>query len=203
MPSINRTQARAFITGRIATPIALGFGRIGMTPNSLTLFGLVIAAVGAYLASIGQFWGAGTVLIFAAVFDLFDGALARATGKISAFGAMLDSVVDRVSEAILLLGLLAFYLDGDDSIGVILVYIAFVFSVLVSYTRARAEGLDVDCTVGIMTRPERVIVLAVGLIVGHWGPFVLQIALGIVAALSALTSVHRVLHTKAALRDRA
>jgi CDP-diacylglycerol--glycerol-3-phosphate 3-phosphatidyltransferase len=84
-----------------------------------------------------------------------------------------------------------------------LVYIAFVFSVLVSYTRARAEGLDVDCTVGIMTRPERVIVLAVGLIVGHWVPFVLQIALGIVAALSALTSVHRVLHTKAALRDRA
>ncbi len=199
---MGRAQARKFISRRIATPIALGMGRIGMTPNSLTLFGLVIAGVGAYLASIGQFWGAGAVLVFAAVFDLFDGALARATDRVTVFGAMLDSVIDRVSEAIVLLGLLVYYLDRDDDVGIVLVYLAFVFSVLVSYARARSEGLGVDCTVGVMTRPERVIVMAVGLVGGHWAPNILLAALGIIVALSALTSIQRVLHAKAALRDR-
>ena len=173
---------------------------MGLTPNSLTLSGLVFSGLGAFLASVGQLWAGGLVLVLSSVFDLFDGALARATGKVTRFGALLDSVVDRVSEAVVLFGLLAYYVSRDETAGVLLVYLALATSIMVSYLRARSEGLGVDCKVGVMTRPERMAVLSAGLVAGHWVPNLLLAALATIAALSMVTTVHRTLHARAALR---
>ena len=106
-----------------------------------------------------------------------------------------DSTVDRVSEAVVLLGLLAYYLSRDDDVGSILVYAAIIGSIMVSYLRARSEGLGIDCRVGVMTRPERVAVVGIGLIVGYWEPRVMLLVLGIIALLTAFTAVHRLIHT--------
>ena len=198
---LGRNQVRDAFSNRIGTPTALFLGKLGLTPNSLTVSGLLFSGLGAFLASTGQLWGAGLVLVFSSVFDLFDGALARATGKVTRFGALLDSVVDRVSEAIVLFGLLVYYLSRDETPGVLLTYLALVGSVMVSYLRARSEGLGVDCKVGVMTRTERVAVLGAGLFAGHWVPNLLLAALATIAALSMVTSVHRALHTRSALRD--
>ena len=161
----------------------------------VTLAGLAIAGAGAYMIAIGHWWGGGLIVLFAGVFDLFDGALARATGKVSDFGALLDSTIDRVSEAVVLLGLLAYYLSTDDDLGSILVYVALVGSIMVSYMRARSEGLGIDCKVGVMTRPERVAAIGIGLIVGHWQPVVVMAVLGVIGALTTVTAAHRLIHT--------
>ena len=200
-PLLIRDDAKRIFTDKIGTPIALFMGRLGITPNALTAFGVVIAGSAAYLASIGQLWGAGAVLLFSSVFDLFDGALARATGRVSSFGALLDSSIDRVSEAVVFLGLLAYYLARDNDQGVILVYLALAGSMMVSYVRARSEGLGIECKVGIMTRTERVMLMIGGLIVGHWAPTALLIVLGVVAALSMVTAGHRLLHASTSFRN--
>ena len=140
-------------------------------------------------------------MLLAGIFDLFDGALARLTGRASRFGALLDSVADRVSEIIVLLGLLVFYVQGDSTRGTVLVYLAVTGSIMVSYLRARSEGLGIENKVGIMTRPERVAILGVGLIVGHWFPIVVEAILGIIAALTIFTTGQRLFHTWRTLRD--
>ena len=200
-PLLGRDQVREAFSDRIGTPVALFLGRLGLSPTSLTLSGLVISGLGAFLSSVGQLWGAGLVLVFSSFFDLFDGALARATGRVTRFGALLDSIVDRVSEAIILFGLLVFYLSRDVTAGVLLVYLALASSIMVSYLRARSEGLGVDCKVGLMTRTERVAVLSAGLVAGHWVPNLLLAALATIAALSIVTVVHRTFHTRSALRE--
>ena len=119
--------------------------------------------------------------------ELLGGTLARATGRVTAFGALLDSTVDRLSEATLLLGLLIrFALEGSLA-GLVLVHLALTFSFTVSYLRARAEGLGTSSKVGLMTRPERVAVMAVGLLLAAWYPVALMVALGVVAALALVT----------------
>lgn len=192
---MNRTIARKAISAYVEIPVARFLARLGLSPNAVTLFGLVIAGSSAYLISIGQFWAGGVVLLLAGVFDLFDGALARATGKASKFGALLDSTVDRVSEAVILLGLLVFYIWDDSTEGTVLVYLALTGSIMVSYLRARSEGLGIECLVGVMTRPERVVTLGIGLIVGHWWPVVVLVVLGVIAGLTLFTSVQRLFHS--------
>ena len=190
-----RDSARQAVADYVERPVARLLARLGLTPNLVTLIGLAIAGAGAYTIAIGQWWVGGLIVLFAGVFDLFDGALARATGKESDFGALLDSTIDRVSEAVVLLGLLAFYLSTDDDLGAILVYVALVGSIMVSYMRARSEGLGIDCKVGVMTRPERVAAIGIGLIVGHWLPVVVLVVLGAIGALTTFTAIHRLIHT--------
>ena len=190
-----RDSARQAVADYVERPVARLLARLGLTPNLVTLIGLAIAGAGAYTIAIGQWWVGGLIVLFAGVFDLFDGALARATGKESDFGALLDSTIDRVSEAVVLLGLLAFYLSADDDLGAILVYVALVGSIMVSYMRARSEGLGIDCKVGVMTRPERVAAVGIGLIVGHWLPVVVLVVLGAIGALTTVTAIHRLIHT--------
>jgi CDP-diacylglycerol--glycerol-3-phosphate 3-phosphatidyltransferase len=190
-----RDSARQAVADYVEQPVARLFARLGLTPNLVTLIGLVIAGSGAYMIAIGQWWGAGLIVLFAGVFDMFDGALARATGKASDFGALLDSTIDRVSEAVVLLGLLAYYLSTDDDLGSILVYVALVGSIMVSYMRARSEGLGIECKVGVMTRPERVAAVGIGLIVGHWLPIVVLVVLGAIGTLTTVTAIHRLVHT--------
>ena len=203
---MNRATTRKLLARYLEDPGTRLLTKLGIAPNALTLSGLVIAGASAYLLSSGYLAAGGAVLLFSAVFDTLDGAVARATGRATHFGALLDSVVDRVSEAVVLFGLLVFFLRPTSSFssnsGAVLVYVALAGSIMVSYTRARAEGLGIECKVGVMTRTERVASLGVGLIVGQWWPPAIRIALGVIVALSAVTTVQRVLHVRRALADR-
>ena len=146
-------------------------------------------------------WAGGVVALLAGALDMFDGALARATGRASDFGALLDSVADRVSELVVLFGLLLFYARQGSVEGAALVFLAAGGSVMVSYLRARSEGLGIDCKVGIMTRPERVAALGIGLIAAHWLPIAIMVVLGAIAALTAFTTAQRLYHTSRSLRE--
>lgn len=192
---IGRDDARRALSNYVETPVALLMSRVGLTPNLVTIIGLLIAGVAAYLIGVGLWWAGGLVALFAGIFDMFDGALARNTGRASDFGALLDSTIDRVSEAVVLLGVLAFYLAGDNDWGAMLVYAALVGSIMVSYMRARSEGLGIECKVGVMQRPERVALTGLGLIVAHWIPVVMLVVLGVIAALTTVTAIHRLFHT--------
>lgn len=165
-------------------------GRSGISPNMMTAIGLVLTlAVTATLASGHQVWGAALVLLTSA-FDMLDGALARATNKKSAFGAFFDSTVDRYTEALILLGLLLYYQRLPTAgYEVMWIYLAIVGSLMVSYTRARAEALGFECKVGLLGRPERVILLSLGLLVG-WVSF----ALMTLAIFTNFTAAQRVFH---------
>jgi CDP-diacylglycerol--glycerol-3-phosphate 3-phosphatidyltransferase len=168
-----------------------------ITPNMLTLFGLVITAVGALLVAMGDLLVGGVVLAFAGLFDIFDGALARASGKVYRYGAFLDSTVDRYSEGVVYLGILIYFLDQHDGLRPIIVLIALAGSFLVSYVRARAQSLGFTCDVGILARPERVVIIVAGLLlesvglrIGGWTP--LTVALVVLAVGTNFTAVQRV-----------
>lgn len=191
----SRERARRALSDYVESPVARSMERVGLTPNAVTLIGLLIAVGGAALVAAGMWWAGGIVVLFGGVFDMFDGALARMTGRASKFGALLDSVVDRVSEAVALFGILAYYLIADNDLGAALAYAAIIGSIMVSYMRARSEGLGIDCKVGVMTRPERVAAIGFGLIAAHWLPVVMPVVLGAIAALTAFTAVHRLIHT--------
>ena len=189
-----RTQARKASTRYLEEPLARLLKAMGLSPNKVTILGLLTSVACAYLLSMGNFVGGGALLILAGVMDMADGALARRYGTASPRGALMDSTIDRVAEATVFLGLLVFYLDPLSIPEALLVNLALFGSFMVSYLRARGEGLGVDCKVGIMTRPERVLVLAVGLLIGQ-----AAIALAIIAILSFLTAIHRFWHIYRAL----
>ena len=197
---MDRASLRQALNAYIEQPVAKGLARVGVSPNAVTFAGLAGAGVSAYLISEGVFWAGGVAMLLAGILDLFDGALARATGQDSDFGALLDSVIDRVSEIVVLLGLLLFYTRSGSVEGSVLVYLAVGGSIMVSYLRARSEGLGIDCKVGIMTRPERVAALGFGLIIGHWLPSVVLVVLGAIAGLTILTTAQRLFHTWRSLK---
>ena len=161
----------------------------GLSPNHLTLMGLAVAIAAAALAATGHFIAAGVLVLVAGVFDLLDGALARATQRASTLGAFLDSNLDRVSEGAILLGLLVHAGREEALQETILIFLALAASFLVSYIKARAEGLGLSCNVGFFTRPERVLLLAVALLIGH-----LAVPLYLLVVLSFLTAAQRFLH---------
>jgi len=157
---------------------------------------VVVTLVAAWLASEGRFLISGLVLGGASFFDLLDGALARATGKTSRFGGILDSAGDRVSEAALLAGLSLWFVQQGNTLAILVTYIALIASFLVSYLRARGEVLGIECTVGLCTRPERVIVLALGLLTGF-----VFVAVSVVALGASVTVVQRLLHLQRELKE--
>ncbi len=183
----------------LLSPIVDGIARLlvklGFSPSGLTVIGVLIACVAAALISQGMLAAGGVVMLIAGVFDMFDGAVARMTDRATKFGAFFDSVMDRVSESIVLLGLLWFYLEDGEQLGAVLVYVAIVGSTMVSYARARAEGLGIECKGGLMQRPERVASLGIGIIVGQWWEPAVLIVLGLIAALTVVTTVQRVVET--------
>lgn len=184
-----RTRARRVSTRYLEEPMARVLKSVGLTPNRVTVLGLLISAGCAYLLSQGMFIAGGGVLILAGLMDMVDGALARQSGTASPRGALMDSVIDRVAEAVVFLGLLVFYLEPASAAEIVLINVSLVGSFMVSYLRARGEGLGVDCRVGVMTRPERVVALAIGLLTGQ-----VTIALAVIAALSVFTALHRFWH---------
>ena len=199
---MNRSSARRLVSAYVEDPVARLLAGLGLSPNSITLLGLLGAASSAYLLGAGYLAAGGAMLLLSAAFDMFDGAVARATGKESEFGALLDSTVDRLSESVVLLGLLVHYLNESSTSGAVLVFVALAGSTMVSYVRARAGGLRVDCEVGVMTRTERVIALGAGLIAGQWWSPAVLIVLAAIGALTIITTVQRVLHVRRELENR-
>ena len=187
------------LTQGLQPPVVRLLVRLGVSPNHVTLLGLALSLVAAALAGRGWFLAAGGVLAAGSALDLVDGMLARATGKASARGALLDSLADRLAEGAVLLGLLFYYATQESVLWwpPLLVGLALLNGFLVSYVRARAEGVGAPGKAGLMTRPERVLVLVAGLLTG-WVP----LALGVIAALSLLTWVQRFLEAWRFLKGR-
>jgi len=168
---------------------------LGFTPNSLTVLGLLISVGAAVLAGLGLYLSSGLVLIFGAVFDAFDGAVARLTGRVTDFGALLDSTLDRYGEA-LILGALGYHLAREGQwTGLILSLVALLGSLMVSYVRARSEGLQIENKVGLLTRVERIVVLALALITGQ-----VMIGLWVLAVGANFTVLQRVIQAARSTR---
>lgn len=175
--------------GGILEPIARLIGRTGVSPNVVTLTGASLNLGVAWILAKGHMRIGGFLIPLVALFDALDGSLARLTGRRSRFGAFLDSTMDRLSEAILYLGLLFFYTRHGAKQEILLIYATIVGSLMVSYARARAEGLGLQCKVGLLTRLERIIVLTVALILDQ-----MSIALWVLAILTNFTALQRMYH---------
>ena len=160
-----------------------------VSPDAMTYLGLVLTIGVAVIAAIGEIRWAGVAYIFAAACDALDGTLARVSGRGSRFGAFLDSNIDRIEESIVFLGLTVYYAGIGKQWEIALILVATVGSLMVSYSRARAEAVGVDCKVGFMTRVPRVAIMIVGMILNQ-----VLIALIILAATTWFTSFHRMYH---------
>jgi CDP-diacylglycerol---glycerol-3-phosphate 3-phosphatidyltransferase len=189
---------RASWRARIEGPVAAIFIRTHLTPNMLTLIGFGISVVGAYLAATQLWIAAGLVVGFGAAFDMFDGALARATGKSSKLGAFLDSVFDRAGEAIVYVGLVVAFLRLGDTNGATLSAAAMAAAFMVSYTRAKSESLGFSpgkgmANVGLAPREVRSVILVVGLLGAAFDIRILVGAIALIAILATLTTIQRIL----------
>jgi CDP-diacylglycerol---glycerol-3-phosphate 3-phosphatidyltransferase len=186
-----------------------------ITPNILTLVGLLINVYCAWLYGTGHFFLGGLVLILANLFDMLDGSVARIQGRVTKFGAFFDSVIDRYSDTIVFVGIMIFYARDTryhSTLYVALTGIVLIGSVLISYTRARAEGVNIECKVGFLERPERVVLIIIGSLtevsqstydaVANVSPVAAQLmfykmraVMWVMAVLSHWTVIHRVYHT--------
>lgn len=208
---------RARVRG-LALPIALAFGRLGLTPNALTVIGFGISVAAGVAAGFGAWIVAALLVVVGGVFDLFDGALARATNQVSRLGAFLDSVFDRAGEAVVYLGVIAASQAAGFTPGTLLGGAAMAASFMVSYTRAKSESLGFTpgtgmANVGVAPREVRLVILAIGLfLTGAYGGIVrpvtifgavdpwwagrpaLAVSLGLVALLATITTIQRIVH---------
>ncbi len=193
-----RVQQRA---RQLVTLLVSPFARLGITPNMLTTVGLMLSIITGLVIAQGNLFIGGLFVLFSGVFDMFDGAMARVRDAASTFGAFYDSTLDRFSEVIILGGLLIYALQypgmhntlwpfgSEQWWMILLIYMAAVGSLLVSYTKARAEGLGLECKTGLLARPERVVLLAIGLLFG-----VVIWALVILAVFTHVTAIQRIVH---------
>ncbi len=187
-------------SGWLLQKIVDGLALTRISPNALTFIGLLINIVAAIFFGFARgdhavrfFVYAGLVIIGAGIFDMVDGRVARQTQQVSVFGAFFDSVMDRYSDVALFFGLLVYYARGNRFFYVVLVAFCMTASLMVSYTRARAEALIGSCKVGFMERPERVVLVILGALCNRWG--VMAPALWVLAALSTITVIHRIRYT--------
>jgi CDP-diacylglycerol--glycerol-3-phosphate 3-phosphatidyltransferase len=186
-------KARKVTSDYITQPVVKLLARTPLTPNAITWLGLFITIGAAYLIVTEHLFAAGWVVLVAGFFDMLDGALARITNRVTRFGGVLDSTLDRLSEAILLLGLLVMYTRGEQVGESLLVGVALLGSLMVSYIRARIEALGMECRMGFFTRPERVIILALGLLLSQYD-YALVIALAVITFFSFFTVGQRLLY---------
>jgi CDP-diacylglycerol--glycerol-3-phosphate 3-phosphatidyltransferase len=193
---------------RIIAPVGKFFAKLGVHPNILSITGFVLSVAAGIIYSIGSFFWAAWVVVLAGTCDALDGQIARQTNKTSSFGAFFDSTLDRYSDMFLFVGLAYYFAGGvpmgfpDPGLGrdtspwtVVIIILAIVGSFMVSYTRARAEGLGLECKKGMMQRPERITLLVIGSLLGSIpkvGPVLLTITLLILAISSNLTALFRV-----------
>jgi CDP-diacylglycerol---glycerol-3-phosphate 3-phosphatidyltransferase len=164
---------------------------LGLTPNTVTILGLVGNGIGAVLIGFGYIQWGGLLVLLMGPLDALDGSMARLRGKASAFGGFLDSVTDRYSELLILAGLMVYYIHRGNGLGCGLVYFAAAGSVLVSYVKARAESLGFDCNVGLLTRVERYLVMAPALLINQ-----AIYGVGIIAVLANFTAFQRIYYVR-------
>jgi CDP-diacylglycerol---glycerol-3-phosphate 3-phosphatidyltransferase len=184
------TRAIGVVFGAAIDRIVRWLALSRIHPNVLTFLGLVINIGAAYLFAAGSFRWAGAVVIGAGLFDMVDGRVARETNRVTRFGGFFDSVLDRYSDLALLMGLLVYYASINRFFYVVLTAIVMTGSVMVSYTRARAENTIPKCKVGFLERPERVVLLIIGALFDRMAP-----VLWVIAVLSNLTVAHRMIYT--------
>lgn len=180
---------------RISMRLILPVSRSRVSPNALTVVGLLLNALTALVIGGGYLFISGVLLLFAGIFDMADGALARVKDAASVFGDFLDATLDRLAEAGVGLGLLWHAMARGNDIQIALVYSMVLGSVLISYARARAEVLRLDCEVGIMARPERIVMLAIGLLLAQaTGEVALTVILAILCLSTYYTVAQRIFH---------
>src|SRR5512147_959517 len=172
-------------------PVGGFFNRLGITPNAMTMLGLLGNTVGAYYLASGEMLTGGLFVLLMTPIDALDGTMARLRGESSDFGAFVDSVTDRYSELIIYAGLLYHFLERGDALGGLLVFGAAAGSVLVSYVKARAEALGYEAKVGLLTRVERYLVLAPSLVFNQ-----VFIGLAIIAVFANITALQRIWHVR-------
>jgi CDP-diacylglycerol---glycerol-3-phosphate 3-phosphatidyltransferase len=199
-PTKSWTSAFGRACGVLLQAIVNGLALTRISPNVLTFVGLIINTGAAVLFGFANqqnyvrfFFYAGLVIIGAGIFDMVDGRVARQTDQVTVFGAFFDSVIDRYSDVVLFFGLLVFYARGNRLFYVFLAAFVMVTSLMVSYTRARAEALIGKCKVGFMERPERIVLIILGALCNRWG--VMAPVLWILAVLSTITVIHRIRYT--------
>jgi CDP-diacylglycerol--glycerol-3-phosphate 3-phosphatidyltransferase len=185
---------RRTIGKKITTPFMPFLSKIGITPDILTIIGCVINIGAAVVVALGYLLVGGILTLVSGLFDILDGALARYTNKSTKFGALLDSTLDRVSEAAIFFGLLILYGGSGNLLMASLAMAALILSFLISYVRARAEGLNIECSVGFFTRTERVLIMAVGLIFSFLVPYLMLIVLSILVVFNLITVIQRLVH---------
>ena len=187
----------------LAVPVALAFGRLGLTPNWLTVIGFAGTCAAAFAAASQAWLLAGVLVIAFGIFDLFDGALARATGTASKFGAFLDSTLDRTGENLVLAGVAVGCALAGFPLGTLLAVLAMAFASVVTYTRAKAEVIGLHGEIGLAPREVRLVILSLGLILAGipggvltLGMAWLGLAVGLIALLSAITVFQRIIHVR-------
>lgn len=172
-------------------PFARILLRLRLRPNHLTVLGLGVSLLAALAFARGRERLAGSLLILSGLFDFFDGSLARLSGQVTPFGAFLDSVIDRYSDLVVLLGLLLLFIRAGRSSEILMTMAALLGTVMVSYTKARAQSIGVACEIGLMERPERQICLIAGALLG-----LLPLALWVLAILANFTAIQRIVYTR-------
>ena len=183
----------------IIEPVTRWLVRRGVHPNAITIMGFVITLVGALLYSRDHVRTAGGFVLLGGLLDIFDGRVARVSGLASKFGSFFDSTLDRISEIAMYIGLMTLYNghipEATDVWMIYAIALAMGGSLMVSYTRARAEALGFECTVGLMQRAERILLLGLGSLAFGlaWGGMVLSVIIVVVAVLTNITAVHRIL----------
>ena len=182
---------------RLGDPVARALLRAHVRPNHLTLVGLVVSILAAAALAQGSLRTGAVLLALAGLFDFFDGSLARLANRVSAFGAFLDSVVDRYSDLVVLLGVVLYYHRAADTTGVFLTMVALVGTIMTSYTKARAQSIGVACEIGLIERPERLIVLIAGATFNQLTPAMIALAV-----LTNLTALQRILYMRRAAAVR-
>jgi len=179
----------------VLRPLVRWLSVMRVRPDTLTVLGWTLALGAAVLFGLGNARVAGLVMLLGGIFDALDGAVARETNRMSSFGAFLDSTLDRLSEAAIFVGLIFFYAGANRPCEALIAGIAMTFSLLTSYTRARAEGLNISCEVGLLERAGRVVILSVLSIAG-----LPTVGLGLLAAGALVTTAQRILHVRRATR---
>lgn len=176
-------------------PVIDAVARTGVSPNALTVGGFALNVIAGLLIALGQpFWGGAVMTVIGMPLDAIDGGVARKLGKQSKFGAFFDSTLDRFAEGALLAGLGYYFAARGDALSVVVTFVALVGSFMVSYTRARAEGLGLECKVGLFSRFGRFLLLVAGLLLSPLFPQSLIIMVWLMAILTLYTAVERMLH---------
>ncbi len=188
---------------KVLDPIVVLLASLGVAPLLVSLFGVAFSVWGAVVVGRGSLLGGGIFLLIAGLCDVLDGDLARRAGKASPFGAFIDSTLDRVSEFVFFGGILLYVVGRPEGYALwepIVILLALMGSMLTSYARARAEGIGVDCKVGLMERPERIVLLAIGLIAGHRFLMAVMILLAVTSLITVVQRISHV-HRSSAARD--